>query len=74
MKDKEVQTDYGIPFVMDIPFLGNFFRKTVISKEKDELLVFVTPRIVTPENLDELNKPIDNLQQKSEEMKARLVR
>jgi type II secretory pathway component GspD/PulD (secretin) len=72
-KDKDVQTDYGIPFIMDIPLLGAFFRRTVITKQKDELLVFITPHILTPEYLGTLNQPIDEMKKKSADHKAHLV-
>lgn len=35
-----------VPFLGDIPFLGNLFKKRGRSKEKAELLVFVTPKIL----------------------------
>ncbi|WP_284176365.1 type IV pilus secretin PilQ [Xanthomonas citri] len=35
-----------VPFLGDIPFLGNLFRKRGRSKEKAELLVFVTPKVL----------------------------
>ncbi|RYG26085.1 hypothetical protein EON82_04670 [bacterium] len=35
-----------VPVLGDIPLLGNLFRSTVKSKQKTELLVFLTPRIV----------------------------
>jgi type IV pilus assembly protein PilQ len=35
-----------IPFLGDIPFLGNLFKKKKRTKEKAELLVFVTPKIL----------------------------
>src|SRR3546814_8631662 len=35
-----------IPFLGDIPFLGNLFKRKTRTKEKDELLVFVTPKIL----------------------------
>jgi len=35
-----------IPFLGDIPFLGNLFKRKSRSKEKAELLVFVTPKIL----------------------------
>ncbi|OGC11708.1 hypothetical protein A3K48_04350 [candidate division WOR-1 bacterium RIFOXYA12_FULL_52_29] len=72
-KDKDVQTDYGVPFLMDIPLVGSLFRKSVITKEKNELLVFVTPHIVTKEFLDSMNKPKDELEKKSAEQKAKLI-
>jgi len=37
-----------VPFLGDIPFFGNLFKKTGKSQDKAELLVFVTPRIIKP--------------------------
>jgi type IV pilus assembly protein PilQ len=30
----------------DIPFLGNFFKRTQKQQDKTELLIFITPRII----------------------------
>lgn len=35
-----------VPFLADIPFLGNLFKKKSRSKEKAELLIFVTPKVM----------------------------
>ncbi len=35
-----------VPFLGDIPFLGNLFKKRGRSKDKAELLVFVTPKVL----------------------------
>ncbi|NIK42237.1 type IV pilus secretin PilQ [Xanthomonas arboricola] len=35
-----------VPFLGDIPFLGNLFKKRGRSKEKAELLVFITPKVL----------------------------
>ena len=35
-----------VPFLGDIPFLGNLFRNKGRSKEKAELLIFVTPKVM----------------------------
>ncbi len=35
-----------IPVLGDIPVLGNLFKQTIRTNDKDELLVFVTPKIV----------------------------
>jgi type IV pilus assembly protein PilQ len=43
---KDAQDVSKIPFLGDIPFLGNLFKKRSRSKEKAELLVFVTPKIL----------------------------
>jgi type IV pilus assembly protein PilQ len=36
-----------VPFFGDLPFLGFFFRNSTTNTNKTELLVFITPRIVT---------------------------
>lgn len=38
-----------VPFLADVPFLGNLFKKRGKTKEKAELLIFVTPRILRAE-------------------------
>ncbi|WP_435236147.1 AMIN domain-containing protein [Psychromonas sp. PT13] len=35
-----------VPYLGDIPFLGALFRQTSDSSSKDEVLIFVTPRII----------------------------
>jgi type IV pilus assembly protein PilQ len=35
-----------VPWLGDIPVLGNFFKNTTKVDDKDELLVFVTPKII----------------------------
>jgi type IV pilus assembly protein PilQ len=35
-----------VPFLGSIPILGNFFKNTNRTNNKDELLIFVTPKII----------------------------
>jgi len=35
-----------VPFLGDVPFLGNFFKKKGKSKSKAELLIFITPTVL----------------------------
>ncbi|TBR07891.1 MAG: type IV pilus secretin PilQ family protein [Lysobacter sp.] len=35
-----------VPFLAEIPFLGNLFKKRGRAKEKAELLIFVTPKVL----------------------------
>jgi type IV pilus assembly protein PilQ len=35
-----------VPFLGDIPFLGNLFKRKARNKEKAELLIFVTPKVL----------------------------
>ena len=36
-----------VPFLGDIPYLGNLFKTTNLSSTKTELLIFLTPKVVT---------------------------
>ena len=38
-----------VPFLGDVPFLGNLFKKKSRSKEKAELLIFLTPKVMRVE-------------------------
>jgi len=40
------KSDFGFPFLKDIPFLGVLFGGKTSNEKKSELLIFVTPRIV----------------------------
>ena len=46
MKDTLVEHDDRIPFFSDIPVLGKLFSAKGSSKEKTELVVFITPHII----------------------------
>lgn len=46
-RSEEIESIAKTPFLGDLPVLGRFFRKEINSKEKAELLVFITPKIVT---------------------------
>jgi general secretion pathway protein D len=37
---------HGIPFLMDIPYLGALFRTTTVNEDKTELFMVLTPRVV----------------------------
>jgi len=47
----ESKLDSGIPILMDIPLLGSLFRHSSKVRASRELVVFVTPSIVTDEYL-----------------------
>lgn len=48
MKERTVESETGIPMLMDIPLIGFAFRSTTTIREKVELLIFLTPHIVEP--------------------------
>ncbi len=35
-----------VPFFSDLPYLGTLFKRTSVTRDKNELLIFVTPRIL----------------------------
>jgi len=43
-KDREIASKW--PLLGDLPFLGSLFRKTNSSREKNELVILVTPSII----------------------------
>jgi len=47
MRENKVSEERRVPILGRIPLLGFFFRKTVERSEKTNLLIFVTPRLVT---------------------------
>jgi len=44
--DSDNESDDGVPFLMDIPFIGSLFKTNNKTKTKTELLIFITPRIL----------------------------
>ncbi len=38
--------DQGLPFLMDIPLLGNLFKRKSVTRQRTELAIFVTPYLV----------------------------
>ncbi|MFQ5903962.1 MAG: type IV pilus secretin PilQ [Candidatus Binatia bacterium] len=46
MKDTSTTEESGIPYLKDIPVLGWLFRNVRWQKDFEELMVFITPRII----------------------------
>lgn len=40
-----------VPFLGDLPFLGRLFRRDVVAEGKEELLIFLTPRILDTQSV-----------------------
>lgn len=45
--DSDTESDTGVPFLQDIPLLGWLFKSNTKNKSKNELLIFITPKIVS---------------------------
>jgi type IV pilus assembly protein PilQ len=50
----------GVPWLKDIPFLGSLFRFTDTSTRRTELMIFLTPRIVSAGTDSSVNKQTTN--------------
>jgi type IV pilus assembly protein PilQ len=46
LKDNSNESDSGVPYLKDIPVLGWIFKKASWQRNFEELVVFITPRIV----------------------------
>jgi type IV pilus assembly protein PilQ len=44
--EQELNSQSGVPILMDVPVLGHLFKSTSKTKDRRELLIFITPRIV----------------------------
>lgn len=51
IRTNESSVETGVPILMDIPLVGYLFRSSNRVKEERELLIFVTPRIIEPEDM-----------------------
>jgi type IV pilus assembly protein PilQ len=45
-KDSVTEATEKTPFIGDLPYVGRLFRKTLDKTDKQELLIFITPRII----------------------------
>ncbi len=56
MREYESKKINKIPFLGDIPGIGSFFRSTTSTKEKSELVILITPKILTDSNENTVNR------------------
>ncbi len=54
--DKIIETRRSVPFLGDIPWLGALFRYTSQEKKKTELVMLITPYVLTDKTVAELRK------------------
>lgn len=56
MREFESKKTNKVPFLGDIPGLGSFFRSTTSTKTKSELVILITPKILTENNDNTVNR------------------
>lgn len=70
MKDTIVNNKEKVPFLGDIPLIGKLFSTAGKSKEKTELVVFLTPHIIEGDaTAEETKRYMADWDKKSEEMR-----
>ena len=47
IQEKESKTINKIPVLGDLPLVGALFRSTISSKSKSEMVIMITPKIIT---------------------------
>ena len=50
IRDDNVQVEQKVPVLGDLPILGLFFRKKTVNRVRTNLLIFITPHIITNES------------------------
>lgn len=48
IKEVDAKTTRKVPFLGDIPILGALFKHTTTTKQKVDLMIFITPRLISP--------------------------
>lgn len=52
-EETNTTTETKVPLLGDIPILGNLFKSKTTTREKQELLVFITPKLLTDRSLSQ---------------------
>ncbi len=70
IREKRDENESGVPILKDVPVLGNFFKWRTDSRNRTELLVAITPRVVR--NMEEAEEVMRKFREKIEDLKLRL--
>ena len=61
IQEQEIETVNKIPFISEIPYLGDLFRRKVTQKERREVIIVVTPHILSEEGIDASATPKESM-------------
>jgi type IV pilus assembly protein PilQ len=73
LRDRTVEKEAHIPLLGDIPILGNLFKKREDTKEKRNLTIFITPRIIHTDSKSEFEKQREALKSRLSGIKPKVV-
>ncbi len=54
MRERKGEDLRGVPWLMHLPFLGNAFRRTEQTSLRTELVIFITPTLISGKRLEDL--------------------
>ena len=62
IQDTDIENVYKYPILGDLPLLGSLFRSTGSEKNKRELIILVTPKIINDDsyNIEDYNLEFTN--------------
>lgn len=69
IKNKSTEVTNGIPIIMNIPVLGNFFKRKEILWEKTEIIAALTPHLITPATSKQMAEEISRAEKEQKNSK-----
>lgn len=66
-KNYDQEVFVGLPLLSSLPFIGNWFGRTEIRQESRDIMILITPHIVTPEVLADMQARSSALETKIQE-------
>ncbi|HMD67423.1 MAG TPA: hypothetical protein VKF42_01000 [Chitinivibrionales bacterium] len=73
VKNQETESKQKMPFFGDIPVIGALFRYTAKTRTKTNLVVYITPHILTKDNYVNLEEELRNLDKTNKEFMEKKV-
>jgi type IV pilus assembly protein PilQ len=64
LRERVDDTDLQVPILGDIPLLGWLFRKNVKQKVRSEIMIFMTPRIIADNEVEDMKKELETFERK----------
>ena len=61
IQEQDVESVNKIPLLADIPFLGYLFRRTTTSHQRTEVIIVVTPHILSEKGIDPIGAPKESV-------------
>jgi len=68
IRDTSQKVEKGVPVLMDIPFFGSLLKRTEITSQKREVIVLMTPHIVTSKFISEMEDKMSDMEKRRKEI------